>query len=35
MEGHDWRKVNAAGTREYKTCPGEMFDLDVLKQMTR
>jgi len=33
MAGFDWRKVGADGKRQYKTCPGLRFDMDLLRRM--
>jgi len=35
MAGFDWRQKNAAGIRQYKSCPGERFDLDAVRRMVR
>lgn len=35
MEGHDWRHTHADGSREYKSCPGAAFDLDLVRLMSR
>jgi len=35
MAGFDWRKIGPDGRRQYKSCPGGQFDLDLLRRMVR
>jgi len=33
MAGFDWRKFGSTGVRQFKTCPGELWQEDLLKSM--
>jgi len=33
MAGYDWREVGATGERQFKSCPGVLFPMDLVRNM--